>query len=93
MSGTTPLCSNAKSVPVRPRPHWISSYTSMAPVWSARRRAAMRNSSLSGMIPPSPMTGSRKIAEVFSDTAASSAATLFGSTNVTSGMSGAKGAR
>ena len=80
--GRRPSAWKAKRWPVRPRPHWISSKTRTAPVASASSRAVRRNSVESGTIPPSPWIGSRKIADVVPSTAAFSASTSFGATNV-----------
>ena len=48
-SGSTPSCSKAKNVPVRPTPVCTSSKTSSAPSSSASSRAAARNPGSSGM--------------------------------------------
>ena len=50
-SGTTSNCSKAHSDPFRPKPHWISSSTSKAPVSVQRARNAC-NHSLSGDFTP-----------------------------------------
>ena len=63
-SGLTSSCSQAKNVPVRPTPVWISSKTSSAPCSSASARAVARNSGVAGWMPPSPWTGSSRIAAV-----------------------------
>ena len=92
-SGRTPSCSNAKNVPVRPTPVCTSSKTSSAPASSASARAASTNRESSGMIPPSPSTGSSRMQPVSSVTAASSDATSFGCANATPGSSGSNAAR
>src|SRR5260370_543059 len=50
MSGTMPLCWNAKSVPVRPRPHWISSKIKIAPARAASLRRGARHACVSGVV-------------------------------------------
>src|SRR5687768_4247664 len=92
-SGRTPSCSKAKNVPVRPTPVWTSSKTSSAPASSASVRAASTNLASSGMIPPSPSTGSSRMQPVSLVTAASSDATSFGLANATPGSSGSNAAR
>src|SRR6185312_150143 len=57
MSGTTPVCSAANNVPVRPRPHCTSSKISALPVASQRARRNARKSVGTGRTPPSPCTG------------------------------------
>lgn len=41
-SGTTPLCSMANILPVRPKPVWISSAIMRMPCWSHTSRIARR---------------------------------------------------
>ena len=90
-SGTTPVCSYAHSVPVRPIPHWISSKTSAAPTWSHAARAALSSSSERGHTPVSPCTGSSRTAAVRSVTAARRAPGSLGTTT-NPGTRGANGA-
>src|SRR5579875_1314422 len=90
-SGTTPLCSYAQSVPVRPIPVWISSKISAAPTRSQASRAAASSSLESGSTPDSPWIGSSSTAAVRSPTAAASAAGSFSATTKP-GTSGANGA-
>src|SRR6266550_3892339 len=61
-SGSTPECSMAKNLPVRPKPVWISSTMSTIPCFSVTARRPWRNSRGAGTKPPSPSTGSMMIA-------------------------------
>ncbi len=90
-SGTTPVCSYAHSVPVRPMPVWISSNTSAAPTRSHAARAVCSSSSGRTCTPVSPWIGSSSTAAVPPCTAASSAAGS-GATTTNPGTSGANGA-
>ncbi len=65
---------------------------SSAPCSSASARAAARNSALAGWIPPSPCTGSIRIAPVSGPTAAASESASFSRANRTAGASGSNGA-
>jgi hypothetical protein len=58
MSGTTPECSMAQRVPVRPMPAWISSAMRTMPWSSQSWRSFCRNGAGAGRKPPSPNTGS-----------------------------------
>jgi hypothetical protein len=73
MSGTTPECWYANILPVRPRPHWISSNTRSAPRSRQIASRPFKNSVVAGRIPPSPCTGSIMTAAVFAETAAATA--------------------
>src|SRR5256712_801972 len=64
MSGTTPACSYANSVPVRPRPHCTSSKMTATPRESHRSRRNPSHSASTGRTPPSPCTGSTMTAAV-----------------------------
>lgn len=64
MSGCTPKCSQAHSLPVRPSPHCTSSKTSRAPASSHRSLRPCRKSLWAVLIPPSPCRGSTKTAQV-----------------------------
>jgi hypothetical protein len=90
-SGTTPDCSYAHSVPVRPMPVWISSNTSAAPTASHASRAARISSSPIGCTPDSPSTGSISTAAVPSSTAerTASGSRAIGLKPGTSGANGA----
>ena len=71
MSGSTPKCSTAHILPVRPIPDWTSSQISRMPCRSQSSRSAWSQPSGGTMYPPSPITGSTTIA------ATSSGATIF----------------
>ena len=73
MSGATPAHSWAKSLPVRPMPHWISSSTSRSPCASQISRRPRSVSGGSTRMPPSPWIGSMRIAAVSGPTAARTA--------------------
>ena len=62
MSGLTPAHSCANSLPVRPMPHCTSSKNSSRPNSSATLRSACRYSRWSARMPPSPCTGSTRMA-------------------------------
>src|SRR5437870_2406577 len=64
ISGTTPVCSWANSVPVRPRPHCTSSKITATPRESHNSRTNPSHSASSGRTPPSPCTGSTMTAAV-----------------------------
>src|SRR3989475_2006602 len=64
MSGTTPACSYANSVPVRPRPHCTSSKMTATPRESHSSRTNPSHSGSTGRTPPSPWTGSTITAAV-----------------------------
>src|SRR3989442_2364188 len=74
MSGTTPACSYANSVPVRPRPHCTSSKMTATPRESHNSRRNPSHSASTGRTPPSPCTGSTMTAALRgADTARSTA--------------------
>ncbi len=61
-SGTTPKCSIANSLPVRPKPVWISSAIITMPCSSHSWRSHFTASAWITLKPPSPCTGSKMIA-------------------------------
>ena len=65
-SGSTPKCSIAKNLPVRPKPDCTSSAISTMPNSSAISRRPGRNAGGGTTNPPSPCTGSTMIAATFS---------------------------
>ena len=79
--------------PVRQKPVWISSTTSIAPVSSQTSRAARRYSGLAGRIPPSPCTGSISTAAVSSPTASRSLSGLLKGVKEKPGTRGRKSSR
>ena len=62
MSGSTPSCSQAHIFPVRPTPHCTSSATSRMPCRSQSSRRSRSHPAGGTMYPPSPCTGSTKMA-------------------------------
>jgi hypothetical protein len=74
MSGTTPSSSQAKVLPVRPRPDWISSATKSTFLLVHMARTAFRYPGGGTCTPDSPWIGSIRAATVLSSMAASSAA-------------------
>ena len=64
-SGRMPSCSKANSLPVRPRPDWISSSTRRLLLSSASLRRPCRKPLGGITTPPSPWMGSMKMAQVF----------------------------
>ena len=66
MSGSTPVCSTASSLPVRPMPDWTSSATSRIPCLSVSSRRRGMKSSGGTRYPPSPWIGSTKTAATLS---------------------------
>ena len=64
MSGATPKCWMANHFPVRPKPDWISSAMSRKPCSSQMRRRPARKPGVGTTYPPSPSTGSTRIAAV-----------------------------
>src|SRR6266550_846080 len=88
MSGASPYCSIAKSVPVRPNPVWTSSTMRSAPRSAQTRAASCANSRVAGRTPPSPWTSSKMNAAVRSVIAASRASGLLNGTCEKSGTSG-----
>src|SRR3989442_4917875 len=94
MSGSTPVCSYANSVPVRPSPHCTSSKTSVTPRASHSSRRKATHSGSTGRTPPSPCTGSTITAAVRdADTIRSAAAQSSSGTTCTPGTSGSNGVR
>src|SRR2546427_587523 len=94
MSGTTPACSYANSVPVRPRPHCTSSKMTATPRESHNSRRNPSHSGSIGRTPPSPCTGSTITAAVRdADTAWSTAAQSSRGTMRMPGTSGSNGFR
>src|SRR4029077_823067 len=85
MSGRPSRRWYANSLPVRPRPHCISSAMSAAPWPVASSRARFQNSLLMGEIPPSPWTGSMMMAQTSPLNLASRSATSFSRTKSTPG--------
>ena len=84
-SGFTPSRSQAKNAPLRPTPVCTSSRISSAPCSSASARACASISGGSGCTPPSPCTGSSRIAAVSAPTCSSP--------NFAPGTSGSNAAR
>ena len=64
-SRLTPSCSKAKNVPQRPTPVWTSSKSSSAPRCRHSVARAPGTPPTSGITPPSPSTGSSRIAAPF----------------------------
>ena len=90
MSGSTPQCSTARNLPVRPRPVCTSSATSSAPYFLQSAAAPGRYSSL-GMCTPWPMIGSTmKAATSLPRSAFSSAGRSSKGIRTQSGSSGPK---
>src|SRR5437660_1053340 len=91
-SGTTPVCSYANSVPVRPSPHCTSSKMTATPRESHNSRRKPSHSGSIGRTPPSPCTGSTITAAVRdADTAWSTAAQSSRGTIRMPGTSGSSG--
>ena len=65
-SGTTPSCSTANQVPVRPKPDCTSSATKITSLARHHSASAARNPGAGTMKPPSPWIGSITIAARFS---------------------------
>ena len=64
ISGTTPKCSNANHLPVRPKPDCTSSKMSMMPCLSQMSRNPFMKDAGGTIYPPSPNTDSIKMAAV-----------------------------